>query len=168
MGSCIGRRGPGTDAHRSGASQGSARQPGRGKTSAQRERAADRIGRTRRFVFHSPDRHAHFHHRRRPQTVRSTRASSPSGPPCRSVTTSWPLMNRYARDSSSQDSERVSTTGGQVQSPEQGGAAMTCNVGNVERMIRVVLGIALIGIGYFAELPRWGALATYVVGAVAL
>ena len=30
---------------------------------------------------------------------------------------------------------------------------MTCNVGNVERMIRVVLGIALIGIGYFTELP---------------
>jgi len=45
---------------------------------------------------------------------------------------------------------------------------MTCNVGNVERMIRVVLGIALIGIGYFTELPSWGAVAAYVVGAVAL
>ena len=45
---------------------------------------------------------------------------------------------------------------------------MTCNVGNAERMIRVVLGIALIGIGYLAGLPSWGAMTTYVVGAVAL
>lgn len=45
---------------------------------------------------------------------------------------------------------------------------MTCNLGNIERMIRVVLGVALIGTGYFAQLPGWGAMATYVVGAVAL
>jgi len=45
---------------------------------------------------------------------------------------------------------------------------MTCNVGNIERTIRVVLGIVLIGIGYLAALPGWGAIATYVVGAVAL
>lgn len=45
---------------------------------------------------------------------------------------------------------------------------MTCNVGNIERTIRIVLGIALIGIGYLAALPSWAAMATYVVGAVAL
>ncbi len=45
---------------------------------------------------------------------------------------------------------------------------MTCNVGNIERTIRVVLGIALISIGYLASLPSWGAMAAYVVGAVAL
>ena len=45
---------------------------------------------------------------------------------------------------------------------------MTCNVRNVERAIRVVLGIVLIGIGYLAALPGWGAMVTYVLGAVAL
>ena len=31
---------------------------------------------------------------------------------------------------------------------------MTCNVGGVERPIRIVVGIALLGIGAFAGCPR--------------
>ncbi|MEW6245083.1 MAG: DUF2892 domain-containing protein [Nitrospirota bacterium] len=45
---------------------------------------------------------------------------------------------------------------------------MTCNVGGIERPIRIVLGIVLLGVGAFAELPPWGAGIAFVVGAVAL
>ncbi|MBI4401158.1 MAG: DUF2892 domain-containing protein [Nitrospirae bacterium] len=45
---------------------------------------------------------------------------------------------------------------------------MTCNLGNVERVIRTVLGVILIGVGYFAGLPTVGAIVAYLVGAVAI
>jgi hypothetical protein len=45
---------------------------------------------------------------------------------------------------------------------------MTCNVGVVERSIRIVLGIILLAVGVLAGLPPWGTAAAYVVGAVAL
>lgn len=45
---------------------------------------------------------------------------------------------------------------------------MTCNVGGIERPIRIVLGIVLLGVGAFAGLPPWGAGIAFVVGAVAL
>lgn len=45
---------------------------------------------------------------------------------------------------------------------------MTCNLGNIERTIRIVLGVALIGIGYLAALPGWGAIVSYGVGVVML
>ncbi|MBM4122386.1 MAG: DUF2892 domain-containing protein [Nitrospira sp.] len=45
---------------------------------------------------------------------------------------------------------------------------MTCNVGNTERAIRVILGIVLIATGYLAELPQIGAIAAYLVGIIAL
>ncbi len=45
---------------------------------------------------------------------------------------------------------------------------MTCNLGNLERAIRIVLGVVLIGIGYLAALPTGGAIAAYAVGFIAL
>jgi len=45
---------------------------------------------------------------------------------------------------------------------------MTCNLGNVERMIRIVLGVVLIGAGYLADLPSGGAIAAYALGFIAL
>ena len=45
---------------------------------------------------------------------------------------------------------------------------MTCNVGGVERPIRIVVGIALLGIGAFAGLPPVGTGIALVVGTIAL
>lgn len=45
---------------------------------------------------------------------------------------------------------------------------MTCNVGGIERSIRIVLGIMLLALGAFAGLPAGWAIAAFVVGAVAL
>ena len=45
---------------------------------------------------------------------------------------------------------------------------MTCNVGGVERPIRIVLGIALLGIGTFAGLPPVGTGIVLVVGTITL
>jgi hypothetical protein len=45
---------------------------------------------------------------------------------------------------------------------------MACNVGGIERPIRIVLGIVLIGIGAFAGLPPIGAGVTLVAGTIAL
>ena len=45
---------------------------------------------------------------------------------------------------------------------------MTCNVGGVERPIRIVAGIGLLGIGAFAGLPVEATAATFLLGTVAL
>ncbi len=45
---------------------------------------------------------------------------------------------------------------------------MTCNVGGVERPIRIIIGLALLAIGAFGSLPAWGMGIAFVVGAVAL
>lgn len=45
---------------------------------------------------------------------------------------------------------------------------MTCNLGDIERAIRIMLGVILIGVGYFAGLPTGGAVAAYLVGVVAI
>lgn len=45
---------------------------------------------------------------------------------------------------------------------------MTCNVGGVERPIRIVAGIALLGVGAFAGLPPLGTGIALVVGTIAL
>lgn len=45
---------------------------------------------------------------------------------------------------------------------------MTCNVGGVERTIRVGVGIMLLSLGMFVELPALGLGLAYIVGAVAL
>jgi hypothetical protein len=45
---------------------------------------------------------------------------------------------------------------------------MTCNVGRIERPIRIVLGILLIGIGAFAGLPPLGTGIMLVAGTIAL
>ena len=45
---------------------------------------------------------------------------------------------------------------------------MTCNVGGIERPIRIVLGVLLIGIGAFAELPPVGMGISLAVGTIAL
>jgi hypothetical protein len=45
---------------------------------------------------------------------------------------------------------------------------MTCNVGGIERPIRIVLGILLIGIGVFAALPPVGMGIILGVGTIAL
>lgn len=45
---------------------------------------------------------------------------------------------------------------------------MTCNLGGLERTTRVVLGAVLLAVGFFGELPTWGAAVALVVGAVAL
>ena len=45
---------------------------------------------------------------------------------------------------------------------------MTCNVGGIERPIRIVVGILVIGIGAFATLPPIGTAIALVVGTIAL
>ncbi len=45
---------------------------------------------------------------------------------------------------------------------------MTCNVGGIERPVRIVVGIILIGIGAFGSLPVGGMAAALIVGTVAL
>jgi DUF2892 family protein len=45
---------------------------------------------------------------------------------------------------------------------------MTCNVGGIERPIRIVAGIGLLGIGAFAGLPIEATAATFLFGTVAL
>lgn len=45
---------------------------------------------------------------------------------------------------------------------------MTCNLGGVERGIRIVLGAILIAVGYLADLPTAGVIVIYLVGAVAV
>lgn len=45
---------------------------------------------------------------------------------------------------------------------------MTCNVGGVERPIRMVAGIALLGLGAFAGLPVEATAVVLVLGTVAL
>lgn len=45
---------------------------------------------------------------------------------------------------------------------------MTCNVGGMERAIRILLGVILLTAGAFAGLPTWGMVLSYVVGGIAL
>jgi hypothetical protein len=45
---------------------------------------------------------------------------------------------------------------------------MACNVGGIERPVRIVLGILLIGIGVFAALPPVGMGIVLAVGTIAL
>ncbi|MBI5854867.1 MAG: DUF2892 domain-containing protein [Nitrospirae bacterium] len=45
---------------------------------------------------------------------------------------------------------------------------MTCNVGGIERPIRIGVGLVLLAVGIFAELPAWGVGVAYVFGAVAV
>lgn len=45
---------------------------------------------------------------------------------------------------------------------------MACNVGGVERPIRIVVGVIALGIGAFAGLPPVGTGVALVVGAIAL
>ena len=45
---------------------------------------------------------------------------------------------------------------------------MTCNVGGVERPIRIVVGILVIAVGAFASLPPIGTGIAFVVGTIAL
>ncbi|GIW54898.1 MAG: hypothetical protein KatS3mg082_1302 [Nitrospiraceae bacterium] len=45
---------------------------------------------------------------------------------------------------------------------------MTCNVGGVERPIRIVLGVLFLAVGALADLPPIGAGIMMIVGAVAL
>lgn len=45
---------------------------------------------------------------------------------------------------------------------------MTCNVGGIERPIRIVIGILALGVGAFAGLPPIGTGIALVVGTIAL
>lgn len=45
---------------------------------------------------------------------------------------------------------------------------MTCNVGGIERPIRIVVGIGLLGVGAFAGLPIEATTAALILGTVAL
>lgn len=45
---------------------------------------------------------------------------------------------------------------------------MACNVGGIERPIRIILGVLLIGIGAFAGLPPIGTGVILAVGTIAL
>jgi hypothetical protein len=45
---------------------------------------------------------------------------------------------------------------------------MSCNVGTIERSIRILLGVLLLGIGAFAELSPVGTGVALVVGTIAL
>jgi hypothetical protein len=45
---------------------------------------------------------------------------------------------------------------------------MTCNVGGIERPIRIVVGIGLLGVGAFAGLPVEATAVALVLGTVAL
>jgi hypothetical protein len=42
---------------------------------------------------------------------------------------------------------------------------MTCNLGRVERTLRILLGVGLIIAGYLAEMPQWAAMVAYFIGA---
>jgi hypothetical protein len=45
---------------------------------------------------------------------------------------------------------------------------MACNLGGIERTIRIVLGLILIAAGYYAAIPEGAAVAVYLIGAVAV
>ena len=45
---------------------------------------------------------------------------------------------------------------------------MTCNVGGIERPIRVLVGILMLAIGAFANLPSIGTAIVLVLGSIAL
>ncbi len=45
---------------------------------------------------------------------------------------------------------------------------MSCNVGGIERTIRILLGLALLAVAYLVALPGWGMGVAYVAGFVAL
>ena len=45
---------------------------------------------------------------------------------------------------------------------------MMRNLGNIERAIRVALGIVLVSVGYMADLSQGAAIAAYAVGVIAL
>lgn len=45
---------------------------------------------------------------------------------------------------------------------------MTCNLGGIERAIRIVLGLMLLAVSYEADLPMAAAVAAIIVGAVVL
>ena len=45
---------------------------------------------------------------------------------------------------------------------------MACNVGGIERPIRIVLGLALVVIGALAELPAAGMAVALIAGVIAL
>lgn len=45
---------------------------------------------------------------------------------------------------------------------------MTCNVGGVDRAIRVAFGVLLIGFGAWSNLPVWAIGIIYAIGAIAL
>lgn len=45
---------------------------------------------------------------------------------------------------------------------------MTCNVGGIERPVRIVLGVLLVGIGAFAGLPPVGTGIVLAMGTIAL
>ena len=45
---------------------------------------------------------------------------------------------------------------------------MNCNAANIERSIRIALGVALVAIGSMAELPAAGMAAALIAGVIAL
>jgi len=45
---------------------------------------------------------------------------------------------------------------------------MGCNIGTVERLIRIALGVALLIVGYAAGLPTLAAMVVYAAGVIAL
>ena len=45
---------------------------------------------------------------------------------------------------------------------------MSCNLGGIERTIRIVLGVVLIAIGYVVDVPYAVAVVAYLMGAIAL
>ncbi len=55
-----------------------------------------------------------------------------------------------------------------VASSQGRGQIMSCNVGGIERPVRIVLGVLLIGIGAFAELPPVGMGIALTMGTIAL
>ena len=55
-----------------------------------------------------------------------------------------------------------------LHTPTSGGAVMTCNVGGVERPIRIVVGIVVIAVGAFGSLPPAATAIALVVGTIAL
>jgi hypothetical protein len=50
----------------------------------------------------------------------------------------------------------------------RGGDVMTCNVGGIERPIRIVVGILLLGIGAFAALQPLETAVALIAGTIAL
>ena len=45
---------------------------------------------------------------------------------------------------------------------------MTCNVGGIERPIRILLGVLVLGIGVFSNLPLIGTAIALTLGSIAL